>query len=150
MWLWAACAVSRLYFSFLLSALCFRSVAALSGFSRFEVRSSRFKVQGSRFKVQGSRFKVQGSRFGVYHKPSEYNPPPAPPSGWSGGTLDKPWTCPIPIEPPQTPVIDQPSLSIPLSFGIFAAKRLKCAADLWAAGAWNLRLCGPSSAELDF
>src|ERR1017187_1772934 len=129
MWLWAACAVSRLYF-------CFR----LSAFAPWRLCRA----------FRGSKFKVQGSRFGVYHKPSEYNPPPAPPSGWSGGTLDKPWTCPIPIEPPQTPVIDQPSLSIPLSFGIFAAKRLKCAADLWAAGAWNLRLCGPSSAELDF
>src|ERR1035441_3736936 len=30
---------------FLLSALCFRSVAALSGFSRFEVQGSRFKVR---------------------------------------------------------------------------------------------------------
>ena len=59
----------------------------------------------------------------VLHKPPEYNSPPAPPSGWSGGTLDLPWTCPIPIEPSQTPVFDQPSLSRLPSCGISAAGR---------------------------
>ena len=85
----------------------------------------------------------------VHHKPSEYNLPPAPPSGWSGGTLVPPWTCPIPIEPPRTPVFDQPSLSRPLSCGISAAGRFRCGADLWLAGARSLRLCGPRSAKLD-
>src|ERR1017187_5284633 len=63
-------------------------------------------------------FQVGGAKFGVHHKPSEYKSLPAAPSGWSGGTLDIPWTCPIPIEPHQTPVFDQPSLSGPLSYGI--------------------------------
>ena len=90
----------------------------------------------------------QGSKFGVHHKPPEYNLPPAPPSGWSGGTLDKPWTCPGTIEPPQTPVFDQSSLSKPPSCGIGAAERFGCGADLWSAGARSLRLCGPCSAKL--
>jgi hypothetical protein len=51
------------------------------------------------------------SPHGVPHKPSAYNSPPSPPSRWSGGTLDKPWTCPGTIEPSQTPVFDQPHLS---------------------------------------
>ena len=49
--------------------------------------------------------------FGVDHKSPEYNSSPAPPSRWSGGTLDKPWTYSGTIEPPQTPVFDQPHLS---------------------------------------
>ena len=59
----------------------------------------------------------------MHHKPPEYNSPPAPPPGRSGGTLDLPWTCPIPIEPPQTPGFDQPSLFNSLSRGISAAER---------------------------
>jgi hypothetical protein len=39
------------------------------------------------------------------------------------GTLDIPWTCPIPIEPPQTPVFHQPSLSRSLCCGISAPER---------------------------
>jgi hypothetical protein len=39
------------------------------------------------------------------------------------GTPDVPWTCPIPIEPPQNPVFHQPSLSRPLSHGISTAER---------------------------
>ena len=46
------------------------------------------------FKVRGSRFEVRGSKFGAHHKPPKSNFPPAPPPGWSGDTLDKPWTCP--------------------------------------------------------
>ena len=30
--------------------------------------------------------------FNVHHKHTEYNSPPTPPWGWSGGTLDIPWT----------------------------------------------------------
>jgi hypothetical protein len=105
---------------FLLSALCFPSVASLPSLSRFE---------------------VQGSKFGVFHKPSEYNSPPPPPSGWSGGTLDKPWTSSGTIEPSQSLVSDQPSLSRPLSGGIPAAERFRCGAALWSAGARSLRLC---------
>jgi hypothetical protein len=52
--------------------------------------------------------------FGVHHKHPEYNSPSAAPWGWSGGTLDKPWTCPGTIEPSPTPVFDQPHLSSPL------------------------------------
>ena len=48
--------------------------------------------------------------FGIYHKRPEYNPPPAPPSGWSGGTLVPPWHLPIPIEPPKRGVFDETSL----------------------------------------
>ena len=86
---------------------------------------------------------------GVSHKHPEYNSPPAPTSGWSGGTLDKPWTCPGTIEHLQTPVFDQPSLSRPLSCGISAAERFGCGADLWSAGPRKLRLCGPCSAKPD-
>jgi hypothetical protein len=67
--------------------------------------------------VQGSRFDVRGSKFSVFHKPFEYNSPPVPLWGWSGGPLVPPWTCPIPIDPPQTPVFDQPGLSKSLSCG---------------------------------
>ncbi len=54
---------------------------------------------------------VGGWLLGFHHKPFEYNSSPAPASGWSGGTLDKPWTCPGTIEPAPTPVFDQPYLS---------------------------------------
>jgi hypothetical protein len=53
----------------------------------------------------------------MFDKSSEYNFPPCPPWRWSGGTLVPPWTCPIPIDPPQTPVFDQPGLSKSLSCG---------------------------------
>ena len=86
---------------------------------------------------------------GVSHKHPEYNSPPAPTSGWSGGTLDKPWTCPGTIEHLQTPVFDQLSLSRPLSCGISAAERFGCGADLWSGGPRKLRLCGPCSAKPD-
>ena len=52
--------------------------------------------------------------FGVQHKPPESNSPPAPPSGWPGGTRDILWTCSGTIAPPQTPICDQPPLSISL------------------------------------
>src|ERR1035437_1852758 len=44
-----------------------------------------------------SRFEVQSSVFSI--SLSNTNSPPAPPSGWSRGTLVPPWTCPIPIDP---------------------------------------------------
>jgi hypothetical protein len=49
--------------------------------------------------------------FGVQHKRSEYNCPFPPPSGWSGGTLDIPWTYPGTIDPPQNTIFKQASLS---------------------------------------
>ena len=98
---------------------------------------------------QGSKFKVQGSMFRVHHKHLEYNPPLAPLSGWSGRGLVPPWYLPIPIEPSQTPIFDQPSLSRPLSSGISAPGRFRCGTDLWSAGARSLRLGGPCSAKLD-
>jgi hypothetical protein len=87
--------------------------------------------------------------FGVHHEPIEYSSHSAPPSGWSGDTLDKPLTCPATIEPPQPHVFDQPSLSIPLSDGIFVAERFRHGADLWSAGAVSLRLCGLCRAIFD-
>jgi hypothetical protein len=85
--------------------------------------------------------------FGVDHKSPKYYCPPAPPPGWSGGTLDKPWTCPGTIEPPQTPVFDQPSLFRPLSCDISAAERFRCGPDLRSAGAQSLRPGGPCLAK---
>ena len=58
-----------------------------------------------------SRFEVRGSRFGSNHKHPESNSPLPPPPGWSGGTLDKPWTYPGTIEPLADPVFDQACLS---------------------------------------
>ena len=49
--------------------------------------------------------------FAVPHKHSEYNSPLPPLSGWSGGTLDIPWTYPGTIDHPQTPCFNQASLS---------------------------------------
>ena len=109
-----------------------------------------FAARSTRNPFRGSRFGVRGSMFRVHHKPPEYNSPPASPSGWSGGTLDIPWTCPGTIEPSQTPVFDQPSLSIPLFCGISAAEGFRCVADLWSAGSRSLRLCGPCSPNLEF
>ena len=63
------------------------------------------------------------SMFGVDDKPSEYNSPRPPPSGWSGGILDIPWTCPIPIAHPKAARFDQTSLSNPLACGSSAMKR---------------------------
>jgi hypothetical protein len=53
------------------------------------------------------RLRHSASPQGVHHKRPEYNSPFAPASAWSGGTLDKPWTCPGTIEPSQTRVFDQ-------------------------------------------
>ena len=106
MWLWGGFGwlrLSRRYFYFLVSA--FTSWRLCPAF-------------------QGPKFEVRGSKFGVHHKPPEYNSPPAPPSGWSGGTLDKPWTCPGTIEPSQTPVFDQPHLFSSLHPLL---RRLRCA-----------------------
>jgi hypothetical protein len=91
-----------------------------------------------------SAFRTKHPPQGVHHKPSEYNSPPGPPSGWSGGTLDIPWTCPIPIEPPQTPVFDQPSLSKSLFSGISAAERFRSGADRRQGSAPPPRLPGSS------
>jgi hypothetical protein len=80
---------------------------------------------------------------------AEYNSPSVPPSECPPTGLVPPWTCPIPIEPPQMPVFNQPSLSKPLSRGIFSAERFRCGADLWSAGAWNPRRPGVCSAKPD-
>ena len=81
------------------------------------------------------------SMFGVHDKPFEYNSPPSPPWGWSGGALVPPWTCPISIDPPQTPVFDQSGLSRSLSCGSPAVQRFS-ALDV---GCWTLdvRCSGP-------
>jgi hypothetical protein len=60
---------------------------------------------------RGSKFEVGGPKFGVHHQHSEYNSPIPPPSGWSGGTLVSPWTYPIPVAHPQSPLFNQASLS---------------------------------------
>ena len=92
----------------------------------------------------------QGSEFGFHNKLPEYNSPPAPPSGWSGSTLDKPWTCPGTIEPPQTPVFDQPSLFRPLSCGLSAAEGFTRGADPRSEAARGLRLCEPVALNSNF
>jgi hypothetical protein len=147
---WPACAVSRRYFCFLLSALCFPSAAALPRHSSFFILHSPRRGFGwLRRAVRCWMLDVGCWMFSVRHKPSEHNSPPSPPSRWSGGTLDKPWTCPGTIEPPQITVFDQPRLSRPLSCGISATERIRRGAALWSAGTGNCRLCGPCSAILD-
>jgi hypothetical protein len=95
--------------------------------------------------VQVSAFRSRPSS--LHHKHPEYNPPSAPPSGWSGGTLDIPWTCPIPIEPPQTPVFDQPSLS---NSGCTLSADTRCGAQAATGGSGqqDLTACGATSCSL--
>jgi hypothetical protein len=72
------------------------------------------------FKVRGSRFEVQSSVFPI----SLPNTTPLPrlPGGGLGVPWTIPWTYPGPIDPPQTPVFDQPGLSKSLSGGAATAK----------------------------
>ena len=129
-WLWASLLSASAFF---ILPSAFAPVwlwSALPGFARSAASISTFYFLLSAFASQRpcpaflhSAFCILHSPERVPHKPSEYNSPPALPSGWSGGTLVPPWTCPIPIEPPQTPVFDQPSLSRPLSRGISTAER---------------------------
>jgi hypothetical protein len=72
---------------------------------------------------QGSKFEVQGSRFRVRHKHPEYKSPLPPPSGWSGGGLVPPWTCPGTIDPPQDPIFDQAGLSKSVACGSSTVQR---------------------------
>ena len=95
MWLWVAGPVARL-----ISAFCFHLLVALPGLSRFKVR---------------------GSKFGLQHQQPEYNSPSAPPPGWSGGTLDKPWTSPGTVDPAQAPIFDQPLIQVAPSAATSAA-----------------------------
>ena len=99
------------------------------------------------FFILHSSFCIRPRAFTISHPNT--TPLPRAPRGGLGGTLDKPWTCPGTIEPPQTPVFDQPSLSRPLSCGISSAERLSCEAGIWSALARRLRPCGPCSAQLD-
>ena len=48
----------------------------------------------------------------TYKKPESIRPA-SPASGCPPTGLVPPWTCPIPIEPPQSPIFDQPSSSRP-------------------------------------
>jgi hypothetical protein len=91
--------------------------------SAFYFVLSAFSWRGLGSAVQGSRFRVQGSRFRVHHKNTEYNSPPAPPSGWSGGTLDIPWTYPGTIDQPQDLIFDQARLSKSVSCDFSAVPR---------------------------
>ena len=68
-------------------------------------------------------FKVRGSRFGSTHKHPESNSSLPPPPAWSGGTLDKPWTCPGTIDPLPDPIFDQSRLSKSVSRGSSARSR---------------------------
>src|ERR1035441_1127419 len=94
-------------------------------------------------------FEVQGSAFHLHHKPSECNSPAAPPSGWSGGTLDKPWTYSGTIEPIPDPFFDQARLSKSVSRG--SSARSRCSAlDVGCSGpvlAHLLCQLGPNSAR---
>ena len=72
---------------------------------------------------QGSRFEVQGSKYRIDHKHSQYSPPLPPPSGWSGGTLDNPWTYPGTIDHLPSPLFEQASLSRSVSCGFSALWR---------------------------
>jgi hypothetical protein len=71
----------------------------------------RSKVKGRGLKFAAGCWMSDVGCFSLLDKSPEYSPPPALPSGWSGGTLDKPWTCPGTAEPAQTTVFDQPHLS---------------------------------------
>ena len=107
-------AVHHVFASYSLAG--FRGQAALS--RALPPRKPPPSSQCFQFPGFGCRLLVVGCWiFGVFHKPSEFNSPSAPPTGWSGGTLDMPWTCPGTIEPSQTLVIDQPILSKSLSCG---------------------------------
>ena len=106
---------------------------ALGGFARpFRTPHSAFAPRWLCVAILHSAFFLLPSLPSVHHKRPEYNSPFAPASGWSGGTLDKPWTCTGTIEPSQNPVFDQPSLSRPLSCGISAVERFRCGANLWS------------------
>ena len=80
----------------------------------FSALSSRRLCRAFGVQVSGFRFHPSSLR----HKPSEYNPPPAPPSGWSGTTLVPPWYLPIPIERPKKGVFNEASLYL-LPIGSF-------------------------------
>ena len=111
-WLWGAyrLAINRLWGGFDVALMWLWG--RIGCVSAFILHPSAFAPVWLRVALVGnSRFEVRGSKFGVDHKPSEYNSPPARTSGWSGGTLDKPWTYPGTIEPSQRLVFDQPHLS---------------------------------------
>jgi len=63
--------------------------------------------------------------FGVPNKLSEYNLPLPPRSGWSGGTLDIPWTYSGTIDPLPAPIVDQARLSKSVSCGTSARSRCR-------------------------
>jgi hypothetical protein len=88
---------------------------------------------------QGSKFEVRGSRFGFNHKPSESNSSLPPPSGWSGGTLDKHWTHSGTIEPLAAPVFDQARLSKSVPLGSSALSRYSAfdvGSSMLVVGCW--------------
>ena len=92
MWLLVALRGLQLLVHFQVSAFCFRS----------QVPISRFEVRGSRFRVRCSASTI-----------SLPNPSPLPrlPRGGLGAPWTNPGHGPGTIEPPQTPVFDQPRLS---------------------------------------
>jgi hypothetical protein len=88
------------------------------------VRISTFEVRGSGFEVALHwRLDVGCWKFGLHHKLLKSNSPLSPPSWWSGGTLDKLWTCPVTVEPSQGPVFHQAGLSNSPSCHAWAVKR---------------------------
>jgi hypothetical protein len=61
--------------------------------------------------IPHSALRIPHSPQGVHHKQPKYKLSLPPPSAWSGGTLDKPWTYPGTIDHPQSPIFKQASLS---------------------------------------
>jgi hypothetical protein len=75
--------------------------------------------------IPHSALGIPHSPQGVRHKYPESNSPSAPAPAWSGGTLDKPWTCPGTIDPLPDPIFDQARLSKSAPCGSAAGQRCR-------------------------
>ena len=57
------------------------------------------------------------------HKLTEYKLFVPPPLGWSGDTLVPPWTHPIPVADPTSPLFNQAGLSTSLAGAAFTRRK---------------------------